>query len=86
MAFSFSDGADTVASELRVKLVLTTGGFTAPADGAVSYSSGKVRSVGVSNFRPWDWELLQSAMTSRLVTNQIEISSATAHFPPFIKH
>ena len=27
-------------------------------------ASGKVRSVGVSNFRPWDWELLQSAMTT----------------------
>ncbi|WP_422039257.1 aldo/keto reductase [Roseibium sp.] len=38
--------------------------------------SGKVRSVGVSNFRPWDWELLQSAMSSPLVTNQIEISLA----------
>lgn len=38
--------------------------------------SGKVRSVGVSNFRPWDWELLQSAMTSKLATNQIEISLA----------
>lgn len=37
-------------------------------------SSGKVRAVGVSNFRPWDWELLQSAMNSPLVTNQIEIS------------
>ena len=37
-------------------------------------ASGKVRAVGVSNFRPWDWELLQSAMTTRLVTNQIEIS------------
>lgn len=37
---------------------------------------GKVRSVGVSNFRPWDWELLQSAMTTPLVTNQIEISLA----------
>lgn len=36
--------------------------------------SGKVRSVGVSNFRPWDWELLQSAMTNKLITNQIEIS------------
>ncbi len=36
--------------------------------------SGKVRNVGVSNFRPWDWELLQSAMSNRLVTNQIEIS------------
>jgi predicted oxidoreductase len=36
--------------------------------------SGKVKAVGVSNFRPWDWELLQSAMSTRLVTNQIEIS------------
>ncbi|OED36832.1 oxidoreductase [Chromatiales bacterium (ex Bugula neritina AB1)] len=36
--------------------------------------SGKVRAVGVSNFRPWDWKLLQSAMTTKLVTNQIEIS------------
>ncbi|KZM48841.1 aldo/keto reductase [Labrenzia sp. OB1] len=36
--------------------------------------SGKVKSVGVSNFRPWDWELLQSAMSTQLVTNQIEIS------------
>jgi predicted oxidoreductase len=43
-------------------------------------ASGKVRSVGVSNFRPWDWELLQSAMTTRLVTNQIEIS-VLAHHP-----
>jgi predicted oxidoreductase len=30
-------------------------------------SSGKVRAVGVSNFRPWDWELLQSTMTTKLV-------------------
>lgn len=37
-------------------------------------SSGKVRAVGVSNFRPWDWELLQSAMQTKLVTNQIEMS------------
>lgn len=36
--------------------------------------SGKVRSVGVSNFKPWDWKLLQSAMKTPLVTNQIEIS------------
>ena len=43
-------------------------------------ASSKVRSVGVSNFRPWDWELLQSAMTTRLVTNQIEIS-VLAHHP-----
>ncbi|WP_171211075.1 aldo/keto reductase family oxidoreductase [Ruegeria sp. HKCCA5426] len=37
-------------------------------------ASGKVRAVGVSNFRPWDWTLLQSAMNTPLVTNQIEIS------------
>jgi len=37
-------------------------------------ASGKVRSVGVSNFRPWDFSLLQSNMTEELVTNQIEIS------------
>ena len=35
--------------------------------------SGKVRSVGVSNFRPWDLSLLQSRMETRLVTNQIEL-------------
>ena len=37
-------------------------------------ASGKVRSVGVSNFRPYDWDLLQSAMTTPLATNQIEMS------------
>ena len=37
-------------------------------------ASGKVGAVGVSNFRPWDWDLLQSAMKTPLVTNQIEIS------------
>ena len=37
-------------------------------------ASGKVRSVGVSNFKPHDWTLLQSCMKNRLVTNQIEIS------------
>jgi predicted oxidoreductase len=37
-------------------------------------TAGKVRAVGVSNFRPWDMELLQSRMTARLVTNQIELS------------
>lgn len=41
--------------------------------------SGKVRAVGVSNFRPWDWSLLQSEMTSTLVTNQIELSLAALH-------
>ncbi|WP_300014406.1 aldo/keto reductase family oxidoreductase [uncultured Roseobacter sp.] len=38
--------------------------------------SGKIKAAGVSNFRPWDWDLLQSAMTNPLVTNQIEISLA----------
>lgn len=37
-------------------------------------TSGKVRAVGVSNFRPWDMDLLQSRMSARLATNQIEIS------------
>ncbi|MBO9433384.1 aldo/keto reductase [Ruegeria sp. R13_0] len=37
-------------------------------------ASGKVGAVGVSNFRPWDWSLLQSAMKTLLVTNQIEVS------------
>lgn len=38
--------------------------------------SGKIKAAGVSNFRPWDWDLLQSAMRHPLVTNQIEISLA----------
>jgi predicted oxidoreductase len=37
-------------------------------------SSGKVRTVGVSNFRPWDTALLQSRMKQPLVVNQIELS------------
>lgn len=37
-------------------------------------ASGKVRAVGVSNFRPYDWDLLQSAMSTKLATNQIELS------------
>lgn len=37
-------------------------------------ASGKVKAVGVSNFRPWDFSLLQSAMENRLVANQIEMS------------
>ncbi|MEP2889843.1 aldo/keto reductase [Tateyamaria sp.] len=36
--------------------------------------SGKVGAVGVSNFRPYDWNLLQSAMKTPMITNQIEIS------------
>ena len=37
-------------------------------------TSGKLRAVGVSNFRPHDWTLLQSAMRTPLATNQIELS------------
>ncbi len=37
-------------------------------------ASGKVRAVGVSNFKLHDWTLLQSAMNTPLVTNQIEAS------------
>lgn len=47
-------------------------------DGLVA--AGKVRAVGVSNFRPFDFSLLQSSMESMLVTNQIELSLA-AHEP-----
>ena len=36
--------------------------------------SGKVRAIGVSNFKLHDWNLLQSAMEQPLVTNQIELS------------
>ena len=43
--------------------------------------AGKIRAAGVSNFRPWDWELLQSAMSAKLVTNQIELS--LSHIAPF---
>ena len=43
--------------------------------------AGKARAVGVSNFRPWDWNLLQSAMRHPLVTNQIELS--LKHIAPF---
>lgn len=41
-------------------------------DGLVA--SGKVRAVGVSNFRPWDVALLQAGMKARLAVNQIELS------------
>ena len=37
-------------------------------------ASGKVGSIGVSNFKCHDWTLLQSAMEAKLATNQIEIS------------
>ncbi|WP_127559454.1 aldo/keto reductase [Nioella ostreopsis] len=45
-------------------------------------ASGKVRAVGVSNFKLHDWTLLQSAMKTPLCTNQIEAS--VLHFAPFI--
>lgn len=41
-------------------------------------ASGKVKHVGVSNFKLHDWTLLQSAMRTPLITNQIEMS-VTAH-------
>jgi len=44
--------------------------------------AGKVCAIGVSNFSPMDWQLLQSAMKASLVTNQIEIS--VAHNDPFV--
>ena len=37
-------------------------------------AAGKVRAVGVSNFKRHDWTLLQSAMSTPLATNQIEMS------------
>jgi predicted oxidoreductase len=37
-------------------------------------AEGKVRSLGVSNFAPHDWTLLESALSLPLVTNQIEVS------------
>ncbi len=45
-------------------------------------SSGKVRAVGVSNFKFHDWNLLQSAMKTQLATNQIEAS--VLNYAPFI--
>jgi predicted oxidoreductase len=45
-------------------------------------AQGKVKSAGVSNFMPWDVELLQAGMKNRLVTNQIEAS--LLHLAPFV--
>ncbi|MDG3040220.1 aldo/keto reductase [Roseicyclus marinus] len=44
-------------------------------------AAGKVRAVGVSNFKRHDWSLLQSAMETPLATNQIELS--VLHHTPF---
>lgn len=46
---------------------------TGPALDAL-VASGKVRAVGVSNFRPWDFSLLQSSMETNLAVNQVELS------------
>ncbi len=46
-------------------------------------ASGKVRNVGVSNFKHYDWTLLQSAMSTNLCTNQVELS--VMHYAPFIE-
>ncbi|MBJ3762765.1 aldo/keto reductase [Maribius pontilimi] len=51
----------------------------AALDAAVK--AGKVRAVGVSNFKRHDWTLLQSAMQTKLVANQIEMS--LGHTDPF---
>ncbi len=48
------------------------GALGACLDGLID--SGKVRGVGVSNYMPWDVDLLQSRMKHRLQTNQIELS------------
>ena len=45
-------------------------------------AEGKIRAAGVSNFMPSDVDLLQSAMSNRLVANQVEISLAARS--PFI--
>ncbi|EPJ47890.1 MAG: aldo/keto reductase [Osedax symbiont Rs2] len=36
--------------------------------------SGKVRAIGVSNFMPSDWRLLQKYMQHKIIVNQIEIN------------
>ena len=47
-------------------------------DGVIK--SGKVRAVGVSNFTPSQFDLLQSRLSAKLITNQIEHS--VLHTPP----
>lgn len=46
-------------------------------------ASGKVRAVGVSNFKLNDWTLLQSTMSTKLCTNQVELS--VLNHAPFIE-
>ena len=40
-------------------------------------ASGKTRAVGVSNFRPWDFSMLQSAMENDLVVNSCKKKQLT---------
>lgn len=47
-------------------------GLGACLDGLID--SGKLHGVGVSNFMPWDVDLLQSCMKHKLQTNQLELS------------
>ncbi|WP_299511988.1 aldo/keto reductase [uncultured Limnohabitans sp.] len=47
-------------------------GLGACLDGLID--GGKLRGVGVSNFMPWDVDLLQSCMKHKLQTNQLELS------------
>ena len=42
---------------------------------------GKIRGAGVSNFMPWDLDLLQSCMQHKLQTHQLELS--LLHTAPF---
>ena len=44
--------------------------------------SGKVLSVGVSNFMAWDWRLLQQHMRHKLLFNQVEMS--VLHSDPLV--
>lgn len=44
--------------------------------------SGKVRHFGVSNFTPWQFDLIQSRLDFPLVTNQLEVS--VLHLEPFL--
>jgi predicted oxidoreductase len=49
---------------------------------AALLESGKVRHFGVSNFTPWQFDLLQTRLDFPLVTNQVEAS--VLHLEPFL--
>ncbi len=52
--------------------------FMNPEETAAAFNeletSGKVRNFGVSNYKPLDFEMLQSYVSQPLITNQIEVS------------